>query len=76
MAIDVLLYIYIYIYIYILLFRSSPFIPSRYLDAFLTYNHMAFMYLRSRSHVKASVVLTKADHLFIHNYITSLLNNI
>ena len=34
------------------------------------------MSLRSRSHVKASVVLTRADHLFIHNYIRSLLNNI
>ena len=27
------------------------------------------MSLRSRSHVKASMVLTRADHLFIHNYI-------
>ena len=34
------------------------------------------MSLRSRSHVKASMVLTRADHLFIHNYIRSLLNNI
>ena len=37
---------------------------------------MALMSLRSRSHVKASMVLTRADHLFIHNYIRSLLNNI
>ena len=37
---------------------------------------MALMSIRSRSHVKASVVLTRADHLFIHNYIRSLLNNI
>ena len=35
---------------------------------------MAIISLRSRSHVKASVVLTRADHLFIHNYIISLLN--
>ena len=35
---------------------------------------MALMSLRSRSRVKASMVLTKADHLFIHNYIRSLLN--
>ena len=28
------------------------------------------------AHVKASMVLTRADHLFIHNYIRSLLNNI
>ena len=35
---------------------------------------MDLMSLRSRSRVKASVVLTRADHLFIHNYIRSLLN--
>ena len=40
---------------------------------------MVLMSFRSRSHVKASVVLTRADrsindHLFIHNYIISLLN--
>ena len=34
------------------------------------------MSLRSLFHVKASNVLTRADHLFIHNYIGSLLNNI
>ena len=34
------------------------------------------MSLRSRSHVKASMVLTRADHLFTHDYIKSLLNNI
>ena len=33
------------------------------------------MSLRSRS-LKASIVLTSAGHLFIHNYIISLLNNI
>ena len=32
------------------------------------------MSLRSRSRVKAYMVLTIADHLFIHNYIRSLLN--
>ena len=37
---------------------------------------MALMSLRSRSHVKAITFLTKADHLFINNYIRSLLNNI
>ena len=37
---------------------------------------MSLMSLRSRSHVKASMVLTRADYLFIHNYIRSLLNNI
>ena len=35
-----------------------------------------YMSLQSRSHVKASMVLTRTDHLFIHNYIRSLLNNI
>ena len=34
------------------------------------------MSLRSRSRVKASMVLTRVDHLFIHTYIRSLLNNI
>ena len=37
---------------------------------------MALMSLRSPSHVKSSMVLMRADHLFIHNYIISLLNNI
>ena len=32
------------------------------------------MFLRSRSYVKASMVLTRADHFSIHNYIRSLLN--
>ena len=35
---------------------------------------MALMSLRSRSRVKASMVLTRADHLCIHTYIRSLLN--
>ena len=35
---------------------------------------MALMSLRSRFHVKASVVLTRADHLFIQNYLRSLPN--
>ena len=34
------------------------------------------MSLRNRSHVKASIVLTRAEHLFIYNYIRSLINNI
>ena len=44
------------------------------LDEVITYNQMALMSLRSRSHVKASMLLTRADHLLIHNYIRSLLN--
>ena len=35
---------------------------------------MDIISLRSRSRVKAYMVLTRADHLFIHNYIRSLLN--
>ena len=88
--VDIHIYIYIYIYIhtyiYILTYYIvivivivifiwwSIFIPSRNLDEVFTY--MALMSLRSRSHVKASMVLTRADHLFIHKYIRSLLNNI
>ena len=37
---------------------------------------MALMSFPSRSHVKVSMGLMRADHLFIHNYIRSLLNNI
>ena len=37
---------------------------------------MALMSIRSRSRVKASMVLTRSDHLFIQNYIRSFLNNI
>ena len=47
----------------------SSFIPTRNIDEVFTYNHMAQMSLRSRSHVNASMVLTRADYLFIHNYI-------
>ena len=35
---------------------------------------MALMSLRSSSRVNASMVLTRADYLFIHNYIRSHLN--
>ena len=34
------------------------------------------MSLRSRTLIKASMILTRVDHLFIHNYIRSLLKNI
>ena len=76
-------YIYIYIYIYILLLLllflfggvlSSH--PGTYMKFSLITIYMALMSLRIRSHVKASMVLTRADHLFIHNYIRLLLNNI
>ena len=69
---------YCFLYIGIVIFIWwSPFIPSMNLDEVFTYNHIWPIYsLRSRSHVKASMVLTRADHLCIHNYIRSLLNNI
>ena len=35
---------------------------------------MALMYLRRRSHINASMVLTKADHLCTHNYMRPLLD--
>ena len=35
---------------------------------------MALMSLRGRSHVKAPMILTRAGHLCIQNYIKSLLN--
>ena len=35
---------------------------------------MALMSLRSRYHVKASMLLMRADHVCIPNYIRSLLN--
>ena len=44
------------------------------LDEVFTYNQMARMPFRIRSHVKESMVLTRAEHLFIHHYIRLLLN--
>ena len=67
---------YIYIIFIIILFWLNPFISSRNLDEVFTYKNMALISFRSLSHVKASMVLTRDDHLFIHNYIRSLLNNI
>ena len=65
------IYIYIYIYIYLFvsyfLFRWIPFIPSMNLGQVFTYNHMALMSFQCISHVKASMVLMRANHLFIHN---------
>ena len=63
------------IYIYILIFGGilSSY-PGTYMKFVLTNNQLALISLRSRSHVKASMVLTRADHLFIHDYIRSLLH--
>ena len=66
-----LLYCYCYCYF---VYWWIPFIPSRNIVDVFTYNHMTLMCLRSRSHVKASMVLTRANHFYIHNYIISLLN--
>ena len=58
--ISLLLYLY---------FWWSPFIPFRNLDEVFTNKHMALMSIIIRSRVNASMVLTIAYHLFIHNYI-------
>ena len=43
-----------------------PITYCRILDEVFTYNHIARMFLRNRSHVKASMVLTRADlYLYI-----------
>ena len=56
---------------YILLFWGSTF---QDFDEVFTYNHMALMSLRSRSRVNTYMVLTRAGHLFMHNYIRSLID--
>ena len=61
-----------YILLLLLLFLFGGvtfFIPSRNLDEVFIYNIYG-------SNVPSKLVLTRADHLFIHNYIRSLLNNI
>ena len=58
----------------LLLFWWNSFIPYRKLDEVFTYNHMDLMYFQICSHIRASIVLTRADHLFINNYIRLLLN--
>ena len=55
-------YRYIVIVIAIFICRSH-FIPPRNLDEVFTYNHMVLISLRSRSHVKTSMVLTRTNHL-------------
>ena len=61
--------LYTHFYTCIFLFYFCGIHPSRNLDEVFTYNHIALMSLRSRSHVMASVVLNRADHLCIHNHI-------
>ena len=55
----------------LLLFYFGGVISSMNLDGVLTCNNIALIYLRSRSHINASMVLTRVDHVFIHNYIRS-----
>ena len=62
------------IIIIVILFLWNTFIPSRNLYEVFTYNHIAQIFIRNRFHVKASMVFTRAYHVFIHNYIRSLLN--
>ena len=72
-------YLYIGIVIVIVIvivITVESFHPSRNLDLVVTYNHIDLLSLPCRSHVNASMVLTRSDHLCIHNYIISLLNNI
>ena len=59
---------------YFILMR--PFTLSRNIDDVFSYNHLALMSIRSRSRVKEYMILTRADTLFINNYIRSLINNI
>ena len=55
--------IYTHIIDFIVIFIwLSPFIPSRNLYDVFTYNHMTLLSIRSRSHVKATIIVTKADH--------------
>ena len=74
----ILIYV-IVIIIVIFIWWSHSSHPGTYMKfSLISYNHMTLMSLRSRSHVNASMVLTRADHLFIYkcidNYIRSLLN--
>ena len=69
--IELLPHIYCYCYYYYYFVES--FHPIQELRRSFRYIHMALMFLRSRSHVKASMVLMRAG-LFIHNYIRSFLN--
>ena len=75
-----IIYILIYCLLFVLfivqfLYWWSPVIPSRNLDEVFTYNHMALITLRIRSHVKEYIVLTRVDHLCKNNnYIRLFLN--
>ena len=90
LIIHLIIYIYIYIYgvtlnISYILFHTyvyivyifiwwSLFIPSRDLDEVFTYNHMILMSLRSRYHVKASMVLTREIYIYICIYLSYYTN--
>ena len=58
----------------LLLFLFGEVLSPHLRRSFHLYPYIALMSLRSRSRVKASAVLMRADHLCIHNYIRSLLN--
>ena len=69
--------VYLLLFLLLLFYVMESFHPIQE-DEVFTYTHMALISLRSRSRVKASMVLTRDDHLFIHNYVElrSHLNNI
>ena len=58
----------------IISFLVESFHPIYELDKVFTNIHMALISRQSCSHVKASIVLMRVDHLFIYNYIKSILN--
>ena len=57
----------IYIVLLLLFYLVESFQYNN-LDEVFIYNHMALWSLRIRSLVKSSMVLTRADHLFIQYY--------
>ena len=74
MYIYIYIHIYIFIFIFYILFLVESFHPIQDLRlSFHLIPYMVLMFIRSRSHVKASMVLTRADHLSILNYIRYLL---
>ena len=54
----------VFSYVVVIFIWWNPFISSGNLDEVITYNHMTVIFLRSRSHVKVSMVLMRADYFF------------
>ena len=72
---SILVYIYIHILLLLLLFLFDGVLSSQP-GTWMKFSLITIYgsNVPSKPHVKASMVLTRADHLFIHNYIISLLN--